>query len=129
MEKSHQTFEKMCARCQEKEWDMLTRHIIQQSERSKIMGLVSFDIVKRNPGALTFLMNAYDLDMVAAEKGFKRMEKAGITGSWLYMLWNDCCNRDTKKALKAMNKIDIEVIKDHVFRPRGIPFDELEAQQ
>ena len=92
------------------------------------MGLVSFDIVKGNPGALTFLINAYDLDMIAAEKGFKRMEKAGITGSWLYMLWNDCCNRDTKKALEAMNKIDVEVIKDHVFRPRGIPFDELEEQ-
>lgn len=90
------------------------------------MGLVSFDICKGNPGALTFLMKAYDLDMFAAEKGFARMEKAGITGSWLYMLWNDCCNRDTKKALKAMNKIDVEFIKDHVFRPRGIPFDELE---
>ena len=90
------------------------------------MGLVSFDIVKGNPGALTFLMNAYDLDMFAAEKGFKRMEKAGITGSWLYMLWNDCCNRDTEKAIKAMNEIDIEVIKDHVYRPRGLPFAETE---
>lgn len=25
-EKESQTFKKMCARCQEKEWDMLTRH-------------------------------------------------------------------------------------------------------
>jgi len=32
------------------------------------MGLVSFDICKGNPGALTFLMKAYDLDMFAAEK-------------------------------------------------------------
>ena len=92
------------------------------------MGLVSFDICKGNPGALTFLMQAYKLDMFAAEKGFKRMENAGITGSWLYMLWNDCCNRDIPKALKVMNEIDIEVIKDHVFRPRGLPFDDLEAK-
>ena len=125
MEKSHQTFEKMCARCQEKEWDMLTRHIIQQSERSKIMGLVSFDIVKGNPGALTFLMNAYDLDMVAAEKGFKRMEKAGITGSWLYMLWNDCCCRCTEKAMDIMKTKDIDSIINHIDggNGRGIPFD------
>ena len=90
------------------------------------MSLVSFDICKGNPGTLDFLIRAYDLDMFAAEKGFSRMENAEITGSWLYILWNDCCNRDTKKAIRAMNEIDIEVIKDHVFRPRGLPFEELE---
>ena len=89
------------------------------------MSFVSFDICKGNPGALDFLIRAYDLDMFAAEKGFSRMENAEITGSWLYILWNDCCNRDTKKAIRAMNEIDIEVIKDHVFRPRGLPFEEL----
>lgn len=87
--------------------------------------MVSFDICKGNPGTLTFLMKAYDLDMFAAERGFSRMEKAGIDGSWLYILWNDCCNRDTKKAIRAMIEIKIEVIKDHVLRPRGIPFAEL----
>lgn len=91
------------------------------------MGLVSFDICKGNPGALTFLMHAYKLDMFAAEKGFKRMEKAGITGSKLYILWNDCCHRDTGRAIQAMNEIDIDVIKEHINvscdMPRGRAFD------
>ena len=90
------------------------------------MSLVSFDICKGNPGALTFLMKAYDLDPFVAERAFARMRDAGIEGSWLYMIWNDCCNRDTRKAIRVMNEIDIEVIKDHVFRPRGIPFEEME---
>ena len=96
------------------------------NEKGGNMSLVSFDICKGNPGALTFLMKAYDLDPFAAERAFSRMRDAGIEGSWLYMIWNDCCNRDTRKAIRAMIEIDIEVIKDHVFRPRGIPFEEME---
>lgn len=58
--------------------------------------MVTFDICAGNPGALQFLMQAYDMDMFKAEQGFQRMQRAGITGARLYMLWNDCCNRDTE---------------------------------
>lgn len=64
--------------------------------------MVTFDICAGNPGALQFLMQAYDMDMFKAEQGFQRMQRAGITGACLYMLWNDCCNRDTEAALLAM---------------------------
>ena len=63
--------------------------------------MVTFDICAGNPGALQFLMQAYDMDMFKAEQGFQRMQRAGITGARLYMLWNDCCNRDTEAALLA----------------------------
>ena len=61
--------------------------------------MVTFDICAGNPGALQFLMQAYDMDMFKAEQGFQRMQRAGITGARLYMLWNDCCNRDTEAAV------------------------------
>ena len=64
--------------------------------------MVTFDICAGNPGALQFLMQAYDMDMFKAEQGFQRMQRAGITGARLYMLWNDCCNRDTEEALLAI---------------------------
>lgn len=51
--------------------------------------MVSFDICEGNPGALTFLMQAYDVDMFGAERAFQRMQDNGITGCKLYMLWND----------------------------------------
>lgn len=89
-------------------------------------GLVDFNICKGNPGALSFLIIANDLDMFAAKRGFARMRDAGIEGSWLYVLWNDCCDRNTRKAIRVMNETDIKEIKNHVFRPRGIPFEELE---
>lgn len=51
--------------------------------------MVTFDICKGNPGALAFVMEAYEWDMFTAEQCFQRMERAGITGDKLYMLWNE----------------------------------------
>lgn len=48
--------------------------------------MVTFDICAGNPGALQFLMQAYDMDMFKAEQGFQRMQRAGITGARLYMI-------------------------------------------
>ena len=38
--------------------------------------MVTFDICAGNPGALQFLMQAYDMDMFKAEQGFQRMQRA-----------------------------------------------------
>lgn len=76
--------------------------------------MVSFNICEGNPGALTFLMLAYDVDMFGAERAFQRMQNNGITGCKLYMLWNDCCNRDTELALKVMKYCSIEKINEHI---------------
>lgn len=76
--------------------------------------MVSFNICEGNPGALTFLMQAYDVDMFGAEKAFQRMQDNRITGCKLYMLWNDCCNRNTKLSLQIMTRCSIEKIKEHI---------------
>ncbi len=76
--------------------------------------MVSFDICEGNPGAFMFLMDAYKKYMFRAERAFQRMQDAGITGCHLYMFWNDCCNRDTGKAINLMIEWPIEKIVQHI---------------
>lgn len=87
--------------------------------------MVSFDVCMGNPGALRFLMEAYERDMFTAEQGFQRMQENGITGDKLYMLWNDCCGRDTGLALETMMCMDMEEIVRHINYNggRGIPVE------
>lgn len=87
--------------------------------------MVTFDICKGNPGALSFLMLAYEDDMFKAERGFQRMQDNNITGSKLYMLWNDCCNRDTEMAVNIMCENDVDDIIKHINyeNGRGIPYE------
>lgn len=56
------------------------------------------------------------------------LAKFGISGSRAYQLWNDCCDRDTKKAAEVLQlaqdgKISREELYEHVFQPRGTAFD------
>lgn len=76
--------------------------------------MVSFDLCEGNPGALSFMGQAYAVDMFRAEDAFQRMQDNKISGSKLYMLWNDCCDRDTKKALEIMLNNDIDDIVKHI---------------
>lgn len=88
--------------------------------------MVGFNLCGGNPGALAFMMKAYmELDPSRAERGFQRMQFNGISGSRLYMLWNDCCNRDTKKVVDIMCEYSIGDIIQHINYSggRGIPFD------
>ena len=68
--------------------------------------MVDFKICKGNPGALTFLSQAYAEDMFRAESAFTKAQNYGITGSLLYMLWSDCCGRDTSKAITVLETKD-----------------------
>lgn len=45
--------------------------------------LVTFDICEGNPGALTFMMEAYMSSPMCAEGGFQRMRDNRVTGSKL----------------------------------------------
>lgn len=106
-------------------------HLIEEDQkRNGGNKMVSFEICEGNPGALSFLMSAYDEDPFGAEVGFTRMNHHGITGTKLYMLWNDCCGRDTRQALKVMRQCDPDEIRRHINYEggRGIPFmpEELE---
>lgn len=86
--------------------------------------MVSFAICGGNPGALQFLIAAYDLNMFKAEAAFQRMQDNRITGAKLYMLWNDCCDRDTKLALQIAHTAPIDKIVEHINYKggRGFPF-------
>lgn len=87
--------------------------------------MVTFDICKGNPGALAFVMEAYERDMFTAEQCFQHMERAGITGDKLYMLWNDCCGRDVDLALETMMCMPTLEIVRHINYDagRGIPIE------
>lgn len=78
------------------------------------MSLVSFDLCEGNPGALTFMMSAYHKRPFLAEAGFSRMQRRNIKGSQLYILWNDCCNRDTEKAMHVMVHMPFHVLVDYL---------------
>jgi len=66
-----------------------------------------------------------------AEPAFRRMQDNGITGDKLYMLWNDCCDRDTVKAVDLMTHDTIENITRHINHKggRGIPYSRREFIQ
>ena len=87
--------------------------------------MVSFDLCEGNPGALTFMGQAYSINPFKAENAFQRMQDNKIRGSKLYMLWNDCCDRDTNKAVEIMLNNDIDDIVKHInFEAgRGICYD------
>ena len=70
--------------------------------------MVSFDLCEGNPGALTFMGQAYSANPFKAENAFQRMQDNKIRGAKLYMLWNDCCNRDTEMAVNIMCENDVD---------------------
>ena len=86
-------------------------------------GLVEFGIAEGNPGALNFLIDAYNKNPFGAELAFQRMWHAGVVGSRLYMLWSDCCGRNTEMAIDIMQNKAIDVILHHIDGGcgRGIP--------
>lgn len=83
-----------------------------------------------NIGALSFFLDALDNDNQKALSGFKRMYDNGITNEKLYMLWNDCCRKDTARAIYIMLHDNIESIHKHINRENGygIPYFENEPE-
>ena len=82
-----------------------------------------------NPGARAFIAEAFNGDpkfWSKAYAGFQRMKQFNIVGDKLYMLWNDCCNRNTTKAVDIMLAKSIEDIFAHLDyeHGRGIPFED-----
>ena len=98
------------------------------SEQKRRTFMVTVDICEGNPGALQFAMAAYQTNIFKAEMGLQRMQENGITGAKLYMLWNDCCGRDTKMALQIAYAAPIDKIVEHINYEggRGFPFTEEE---
>lgn len=87
--------------------------------------MITYKLTQNNPGTIAFIMNAYNIDAKRANLCFARMEENRIVGSKLYVLWNDCCSRDTAKTLDIMENNSILDIITHinVENGRGIPYN------
>ena len=80
---------------------------------------------KGNPGALSAIMEMVSTNSEYAPCAIERMKYLDITGDKFYMIWNDCCNRDTEKTLKVMIENSKEDILTHLNyeNGRGIPYE------
>ena len=79
-----------------------------------------------NPGALTCMMTMLDSDPLAL-LDILVLDSLEIYGSKLYMLWNDCCDRDMaklKKTIQYLNSgaISKEEIHSNLGQIRAVPF-------
>lgn len=92
-------------------------HKIQTENRRGEM--VSLDICEGNPGALAFVMDAYNKLMFKAENAFQKMQDANIKGSKLYMIWNDCCNRNTERAIDMILDNNVDTINHFINYEHG----------
>lgn len=63
-----------------------------------------------NPGALNTL---FELQKEAKDRTalfLLTLDRMELYESYLYMLWNDCCNRDIKKLIKILELYEREII-------------------
>lgn len=95
-----------------------------------LLGMMVKEYCGGNIGALSFFFDAIDNDHQKALSGFKRMYDNGITNEKLYMLWNDCCRKDTARAIYIMLHDNVESIHRHINyeNGRGIPYTEDEPE-
>ncbi len=87
-----------------------------------------------NPGAVTTcleIINAKDSDISQSIPIFLILDSMELYGSNLYMLWNDCCDRNIEKVLKVVDgychgKISNEDINQRIKNVGyGLSFDDL----
>lgn len=104
-------------------------HKAAEYRRSTAIGPEQF--AAGNLGALNFAMEAYALNARRAEEGFLKMLAINVVGDKLYMLWNDCCDRDTALAVAVMNNLTEGEILRHINyeQGRGIPFTDEEKEK
>lgn len=83
-------------------------------------------LAQGNPGAMAFTMellaNGDDASKDMAITALKRMDAIGIRGAKLYMLWNDCCGRDSEKAVIEMLNRSTQELTYALIGGRGTPF-------
>ncbi len=78
-----------------------------------------------NPGAISFFMDSISKYPDIALTAFDRMLINNIREDKLYILWNDCCDRDIKKSLDIMLSNSISDIIEHIDyeNGRGIKYE------
>lgn len=87
-----------------------------------------------NPGAITVLfeiMKCKDNDPIEYLGIFLTIDTMELYGSHLYMLWNDCCDRNIKQTLDVIEAYRKRKITNNDINERiknvgyGKPFDDL----
>ena len=84
-----------------------------------------------NPGATKVLAQLMMRETLDGLGTILLFDTIGLYGRRIYMLWNDCCDRDLERVLQIMEafrsgKIIIESIHEHVQDPRGTAFTDQE---
>lgn len=83
-----------------------------------------------NPSALQVIMTLLQDSTGMGFAEILTIDSIGLYGSKLYMLWNDCCDRDMDKVKSVLyarmrGKLTDWEIMEHVAGIRGTPFDDL----
>ena len=81
-----------------------------------------------NPGALTVLTLLIKEDEMNLVTRILALDTMNLYGCKLYMLWNDCCDRDLEKVKDIIDawqrgKLALKVIHDAVSGGRGTPIE------
>lgn len=74
-------------------------------EMSDNFGEIIIKLSEGNPGAMSFLFEiakAKNNDPSQFLGTFLVLDTIKLYGSYLYMLWNDCCERNLEKSLKVI---------------------------
>lgn len=89
-----------------------------------------YELSEGNPGALTVIMEMMGRNHNPLYAQYLlRLKNIGVTGDKLYMLWNDCCDRNFDLMYKVLSmhmadKISAEELLSHIRGDgcRGYPF-------
>lgn len=76
------------------------------------------ELADGNIGAMSFVFDTLNIEDDNDRKNMPlalaRAKHFGIVGSKLYLLWNDCCNKDTSKTLRVLVEESKESLFDHI---------------
>lgn len=78
-----------------------------------IFGTIQDNFIKfseGNPGALSTLFELLKQAQDKTALFLITLDRMELYGSHLYMLWNDCCNRDINKVIKILELYEREII-------------------
>lgn len=68
-----------------------------------------------NVGCLSFLIEVIEKEGINVFCEITlRLDSAELYGSLIYMLWNDCCDRDTQKTIRMIKNLDRETLRSYV---------------
>lgn len=67
-------------------------------------------LAQGNPGAMNFLMQLGHPDVPV--RTIAKVQNSGITGTDLYVLYNDLCDRDMRKVINLMDKCPKDLLQD-----------------